>query len=108
MFLDDAAPELVQEVSADMCASPPEIAVEMLERLADYDLPRALAEVRVPVRAINGSLVPTHIDVDREYDPDFDATIIPGTGHFPMLERPDEFNRILRVVIEELTAGSTI
>jgi pimeloyl-ACP methyl ester carboxylesterase len=26
---------------------------------------------------------------------DFDAVVLPHTGHFPMLERPDEFNRKL-------------
>jgi len=107
MFLEDADPELVREVSADMCESPPDVAIALLERLPEYDLTGALSEVRVPVRAINGSLGPTHIEIVREYDPDFDAFVLPGTGHFPMLERPDEFNRLLRAVIEELTAGAT-
>jgi pimeloyl-ACP methyl ester carboxylesterase len=107
MFLEDADPELVREVTADLCDAPPGIATELLARIAEYDLPAALAAVSVPVRAINGTLVPTRIEVNRRYDPDFDALILEGVGHFPMLERPDEFNRLLARVIEELTGGTT-
>jgi pimeloyl-ACP methyl ester carboxylesterase len=49
----------------------------------------------VPIRAINGDLWPTRSDVNRTITPDFQAVIMEGTGHYPMLERPAEFNRIL-------------
>jgi pimeloyl-ACP methyl ester carboxylesterase len=32
----------------------------------------------------------------------FDAKIMKGAGHFPMLERPDEFNKLLEGSIEEI------
>ena len=108
LFLEDADPELVEEVTADMCDAPPEIAIELFARAQNHNLGAALAAVRVPVRAINGSVAPTRIEANREYDPDFDALVMEGVGHFPMLERPAELDRLIERVIEELTAGSTI
>ena len=32
---------------------------------------------------------------------DFGAVTIEGVGHYPMLEKPDEFNRKLRDVLKE-------
>ena len=107
LFLAGADPELVREVTADMCDAPPDIAIELFARTQEYDLGAALAAVRVPVRAINGSIAPTRIEANRAYDPDFDALVLDGVGHFPMLERPAELNRLLGRTIEELTAGGT-
>jgi len=106
MFLPDADAELVREVTADLCSAPPEIAVGLLTALPEYDLAQALSSVDVPVRAINGTLAPTRIEAIRARNPGFDALILDGVGHFPMLERPDEFNRLLDRLVEELTAGA--
>jgi pimeloyl-ACP methyl ester carboxylesterase len=35
--------------------------------------------------------------------PDFDAVIMKHMGHYPMLERPDEFNRLVAETIASLT-----
>jgi len=58
----------------------------------------------VPIRAINGDLYPTKVDVNRMAGLDFDAVVMAGAGHYPMLERPDEFNRHLRAIVRELEA----
>ena len=34
---------------------------------------------------------------------DFDAVVLPHTGHFPMLECPDEFNRRLTAFVAAMT-----
>ena len=52
------------------------------------------------MRAINAAVrtpgdPATNLAVNRKYA-DFDATILSGPGHFLMLERPGEFNAILR------------
>ena len=49
----------------------------------------------VPLRAINGDLYPTDVAANRKIKPDFDAIVMPHMGHYPMLERPDEFNRLV-------------
>ena len=47
---------------------------------------------------------PTAIDINRRYD-DFDAVILEGVGHYPMLEKPDAFNELLDNVLLELDRG---
>jgi len=39
----------------------------------------------------------------RQVKADFDAIIMPHMGHYPMLERPEEFNRHLATIISELS-----
>jgi len=54
------------------------------------------------VRCINGDLYPTDIEGNRRVAPEFDAVVLPGTGHFPMMERPAEFNHALEAAIEHI------
>jgi sigma-B regulation protein RsbQ len=72
--------------------------------LADYnrfDLKSALTAANVPVRAINAaSPYPTAVETNRKYG-DFDAVLMPNVGHFLMLEKPTEFNRHLRIIIDQ-------
>jgi pimeloyl-ACP methyl ester carboxylesterase len=67
---------------------------------------RALAAVRVPIRCINAASMPTRVETNRRYAPDFDAVIMQQVGHFPMLERPEEFNRLLAQAVAEIAAGA--
>jgi pimeloyl-ACP methyl ester carboxylesterase len=48
--------------------------------------------------------MPTAIETNRKYA-DFDAVLMEGVGHYPQLERPEEFNRELLRVLEELSAS---
>jgi pimeloyl-ACP methyl ester carboxylesterase len=43
------------------------------------------------------------VEAVRRVKPDFDAVIMPHMGHYPMLERPEEFNRHLASIIAELS-----
>ena len=44
----------------------------------------------------------TKIEANRKYA-DFDAMLMQRVGHFPMLERPGEFNDKLRKILADLT-----
>ena len=58
----------------------------------------------VPLRAINGDLYPTDIaGVRKKVHADFDAVIMKHMGHYPMLERPEEFDRHVAAVVKELS-----
>ncbi len=46
---------------------------------------------------------PTDIAINKKYA-DYDAVIIDAVGHYPMLERPAEFNQKLRDVLKEFAA----
>lgn len=88
-----------------MLEMPPEIVAEMMEGFGGYDLGAAFKRAGVPIRAINGDLWPTQVDANRDLAPDFDAVIMPGAGHYPMLERPEEFNHLLVEVVHSLAQG---
>jgi pimeloyl-ACP methyl ester carboxylesterase len=85
-----------------MLATDQEDVARMMESLAGYDLGGACRWAAVPIRAINGDLWPTEVEANRKVAPGFDAAIMRGAGHYPMLERPDEFNRLLTDVVNEL------
>ena len=80
-----------------------DLAVSMMESFGDFDVARAARAAAVPVRAINGDLWPTNIHVNRTVVKDFDAKIMKGCGHYPMLERPAEFNAHVEAVVQSLT-----
>jgi pimeloyl-ACP methyl ester carboxylesterase len=90
-----------------MCAAPQEVAVAMMEGFGGYDVARAARAAGVPVRALNGDLWPTNVALNRTIVPDFDATVMKDAGHYPMLERPAEFNRLLVAIVEGLVRAAT-
>ena len=61
-----------------------------------------MREVKVPIRAINADRTPTNVEVNRKYAPQFDAVIIKGTGHNPMMEDPARFNQMLAEILRNL------
>lgn len=104
LFHDGAEAGLVASVTERLCDGPPEAAA-MLESFNGYDRAAAMRAVAAPIRAINGDLYPTNVEGNRRYAPGFDAVIMEGVGHFPMLERPDEFNRHLAAAVAALAGG---
>jgi len=101
LFLEGADPALIERVKTGMCDAPPDVVIPLLRDFPSFDYPSRMSSAGVPVRAINSKLNPTAVEVNRKYA-DFDAIVMDGVGHFPMLERPDEFNAILTRVIEDL------
>lgn len=104
LFHPDADPQLVDEVAGKMCSSPADVALAIWRQFPDYDTATAIAAVEVPVRCINGTVGPTDVAVNRRHAKDFDAVILDGSGHFPMLERPAEFNRALEEAVAAIVA----
>ena len=74
----------------------------MLKAIFSYDPVPAMKEIKVPIRAINADRVPTNVEGNRKYAPQFDAVIIKGTGHYPMLEDPERFNQMLADILVNL------
>ena len=56
----------------------------------------------VPIRAINAHMNPTNLDVNRKYASQFDVVIIKESGHYPMLEDPAQFNKLLADAIQNV------
>ena len=95
-----AGSPLADEVIGKAIVTNPAILTALIRDYPNVDFPAALRALRIPVRAINAAVrtpgdPATNLAVNRKYA-DFDATILSGPGHFLMLERPGEFNAILR------------
>jgi len=103
LFHPDADPELMADAERRMAKTSPEAADAMFLSLAGYDTGTAARRLTIPIRAINGDLYPTDVKAVRQVKADFDVIIMPHMGHYPMLERPEEFNRHLATIISELS-----
>lgn len=103
LFHKDADPALVADVERRMAKTSPEAVYQMFLSMADYKPAASARKLKVPLRAINGDLYPTDFADVRKIKPDFDAVIMPHTGHYPMLERPEEFNRNLVEIVTRLS-----
>lgn len=102
LFHPGAHTELRAWAEAEMCGTPKEVVVPMFRSFVGYDLAGAFRRAGVPIRALNGDLWPTSVANNRSVAPDFDVVVMPNTGHYPMLEQPDEFNRRLEQIITAL------
>jgi pimeloyl-ACP methyl ester carboxylesterase len=110
LFKADADPAVVQWVIDQAVeTTEPHATIALMAAFPSWDLPAALGAAGVPVRCINAAPegeqgMPTAIETNRKYA-DFDAVLMEGVGHYPQLERPEEFNRELLRVLEELSAS---
>lgn len=102
-FFGPNTPAAVKErVIAEATARPQELALAILKAISVYDSAPALREIKVPIKAINADLSPTNLEANRKYAPQFDAVIIKGAGHYPMLEDPARFNQLLAEILRNL------
>lgn len=103
LFGPGTDPEMIDRIAADMSAAPPAVGLSAMENLLNYPEGPSLAEVKAPVRLINADLWPTDLATWRRHKPGVTVAVMPGVGHFPMLEQPEEFNRLLERAVRDLT-----
>jgi pimeloyl-ACP methyl ester carboxylesterase len=103
LFHPDTDPALYSQVEKKMLQGYSRMAAPLMESFATYDLVEAARKVSHPIRCINGDLYPTQVEKNRKIHPDFNAVILPHTGHYPMLERPQLFNRHLEKILSQVT-----
>jgi pimeloyl-ACP methyl ester carboxylesterase len=102
LFHKDADPALIAEAERRMMKTPPAAAYAIFMGMVGYVPAESAGRLTVPLRAINGDIYPTDLAGVRKIKPDFEAVIMTHMGHYPMLERPDEFNRHVAAVVAEL------
>jgi pimeloyl-ACP methyl ester carboxylesterase len=98
-------PGLKDWIASRAAAQDPKMAIGLMRDMTELEVKTLLAEAKVPVRCINSSggfafHTPTAAETNRKYA-DYKAVLIDNVGHYPMLEKPDEFNRKLREVLKE-------
>jgi len=101
LFHPNSYPDLQAYALKRMLEGSPEIATAIMESLSDYDLAELAKRIDIPIRSLNGDLYETRIEENRKIHPDFDAVILPKTGHYPMLENPELFNQHLKQILDE-------
>ena len=106
-FAKGANPQLANKIAYDMSLSPPKVAIPSWRATLEYDYAGPLADVSVPIVAINSDLgEPTNEVRIKKVLPKFHAVTLTGDGHFLMMEDPARFNPALETEIQLLLAGS--
>ena len=98
--------ELTSWIKEDMSSAPQEVALSAFRNyMGQYvtnEASQVLENITVPVVSINARLWPTSADDNKKHIKNYKLFYIEETGHFPMLEKPDEFNKLLTEALEYL------
>lgn len=102
MFAPTSHPIVKEWIINDMAAAPPHVAIGAAVGQNNYisQTERALQALQVPITAILADFLP--FDQAAAQQQGITVEVIPGTGHFPMLEEPDTFNHLLERVIQKM------
>ena len=105
---EKADPKLVTWLTNRAEAQDQQMALGLMRDMQALDLKVLLKDAGVPVRCINSGggykfFTKTDVAVNKKYA-DYDAVIIDAVGHYPMLEKPAEFNEKLRGVLKPFAA----
>jgi pimeloyl-ACP methyl ester carboxylesterase len=106
LFVPSTPPSIRARLQAEFLRQDGNTVAKALEPLYRMDIRAVARRVAVPVRAINSDAAPTNSEHNRRHLRDYDHVVISGTGHYPMLERPEEFNRILDELLQDLPIPS--
>ncbi len=101
-FKANADPEVVEWVVGNMSSVNPKACISMIENMGKYDLKEAVKSVQVPIVCINSDFLPMNIEANRKYAQIYEVKMMPGIGHFVMMEEPEKFNQLLGDTITEL------
>ncbi|MBZ5615701.1 MAG: alpha/beta hydrolase [Acidobacteriia bacterium] len=102
MFVSTSDPALVERVALTMSSAPPSVALPSLDSAFSYsrEMPQTLERLHLPVIAINPDNAPTDIaSLDHH---SVQVIVMPGVGHFLMMEDPQRFNGLLSTAIGRL------
>lgn len=99
-------PAVADRILAQTTTFPPEIAISALRNNWNYRAAPGFDAVKVPIVAVNGDRFPTNFDANRRHAPQFDALIMKGVGHYPMLEDPARFGTLLDEALRKV-GGTT-
>jgi pimeloyl-ACP methyl ester carboxylesterase len=104
MFTPDTPPALQQKILKMMLKAPEATAEGAMRSIMDPSL-RQADVTPMPALAIWAGTNKQIPDVDEEKKilPHYSQTQVAGTGHFVMMEKPEEFNRLVTTFVDGLT-----
>jgi pimeloyl-ACP methyl ester carboxylesterase len=102
LFLPTSDSLLVSHVADDMAMAPPAVALSALSSslMHGRQITHDLEKLKLPVVSFNPDDTPTDKDAMRAQG--VDVAIMPGVGHFMMLEDPKTFNELLEKLIRQM------
>lgn len=92
--------DLKELLVREMSAADPAWALPVWRDLLSWSPTAAFEELRTPIHAINGDLIPP--SARERCAPFVSETLIPGAGHFLQMEDSAGFNRVLETVLKRL------
>lgn len=101
-----ADPQLSKWLGDKAAAQNQKMAIGLMKDMFTLDTVVLFKEAKVPIRCINSAggyafHRPTETEINKKYA-DFNVVTIAEVGHYPMLEKPDEFNQKLRDILKEV------
>ncbi|MDP3581170.1 MAG: alpha/beta hydrolase [Ignavibacteria bacterium] len=103
LFLESADTAFVEKMVKKMQKLPSEIGTDIFRNVYQYNSLQAVTDLQPRIIAVNGQKFKVKEAENIKILPNFSARIIRGTGHFPMIEKPQEFDEKLQEAIDELT-----
>src|SRR5207244_3427589 len=102
MFTPQTPPALQQQILEMMLKAPEATAAGAMAAMFDPSI-RKEDVTAVPALAIYaGTATLPKIEETKKVLPKFEAIQIAGTGHFVMMEKPDEFNKQLKAFLNKI------
>ncbi len=102
LFLEGADTVMVKSFVKKMSKLPSDIGMDIFRNIYQYNSIAAVTELQPRIISINGQKFKVKEAENMKILPSFTCKLIPGTGHFPMIEKPKEFNDRLEEAINEM------
>jgi pimeloyl-ACP methyl ester carboxylesterase len=102
MFTPETPPALQQQILAMMLKAPEATAGGAMAAILD---PSLRTDEVTPIPALTiyaGTATLPDAEIIKKSLPKYEATQIAGTGHFVMMEKPREFNRVLEMFLQKI------
>lgn len=103
LFSGESPINIKEQLQSEFLKNDADFAVKSIEPLYKMNIRGIAKQIQVPVRAINSNFTPTDVDSVRKYINDFDYSTISNSGHYPMLEKPNDFNFVLNEIIQKIS-----
>ena len=111
MFPIETDKKLVNWVKEDMSSAPRDVALDAFRSyIGQYingEASLVFEKINIPIVSINARLWQTNPEANRKHMKNYKLFYIEETGHFPMLEKPEKFNTLLKEAIRYIENEKT-